>query len=266
MRQVLVANFWAKWNGSDMLEKLRDKRLMFVGDSLNRGQWISMVCLLQSMLPSGKKSMSPNAPLTIFTAEEYNATVEFYWAPLIVESNSDDPVNHRLDYRIIRPNSLFKHASQWKNADILVFNSYLWWRSGPKIKLLWNADDEICEEADGLDAMALALETWADWISSSVNPLKQRVFFVTMSPTHLWSRSVETFRELWNSAFSSLTNIGRLTSYASEVLVCNMVFFSVNLEPFKTFHGMVLKDQEVDLEKVIDNIEMHDGLYLVKRK
>lgn len=178
-----------RWNGTEMWEKLRGKRLMFVGDSLNRGQWISMVCLLQSLIPAGKRSMSPNAPLTIFKAEEYNASVEFYWAPLIVESNSDDPVNHRLDHRMIRPNSLLKHASQWEKADILVFNSYLWWRSGPKIKLLWDVDDAThCEDADGFDAMKLALETWADWVSSRVNPLTQRVFFVTMSPTHLWSR------------------------------------------------------------------------------
>ncbi|PKA67115.1 hypothetical protein AXF42_Ash004607 [Apostasia shenzhenica] len=177
-----------RWKGLEMLEKLRGKRLMFVGDSLNRGQWISMVCLLQSLIPTGKKSMSPNAPLTIFTVEEYNATVEFYWAPLIVESNSDDPVNHRLDDRIIRPDSLFKHASQWENVDILVFNSYLWWRSGPKVKLLWSVDDGTCEAADGLDAMALALETWANWVASSVDQRRQRVFFVTMSPTHLWSR------------------------------------------------------------------------------
>ena len=68
--------------------------------------------------------------------QEYNATIEFLWAPLLVDSNSDDPVNHRLDERIMRPDSVLKHSSKWEHADILVFNSYLWWRQGP-VKLLW---------------------------------------------------------------------------------------------------------------------------------
>lgn len=59
----------SRWNATEMWEKLRGKRLMFVGDSLDRGQWISMVCLLQSVVPANKRSMSPNAPLTIFRAE-----------------------------------------------------------------------------------------------------------------------------------------------------------------------------------------------------
>ncbi|XP_020107904.1 protein trichome birefringence-like 35 isoform X2 [Ananas comosus] len=164
-----------RWNATEMLEKLRGKRLMFAGDSLNRGQWISMVCLVQSAIPAGKKSMTPNAGLTKFMAEEYNASIEFYWAPLIVESNSDDPINHRLDERKIRPDSLLKHAAEWANADILIFNSYLWWRSGNKIKLVWSSSEEdICEEADGIDAMKLALETWAGWVSTSVDPQKQQ--------------------------------------------------------------------------------------------
>lgn len=62
--------------------------------------------------------------------------MEFLWAPLLVESNSDDPVNHRLDERIIRPDTVLRHASLWENADILVFNTYLWWRQGP-VKLLF---------------------------------------------------------------------------------------------------------------------------------
>lgn len=58
-----------------MWEKLRNKRLMFVGDSLNRGQWISMVCLLQSVIPADKRSMSPNAALTIFRAEVSKSSI-----------------------------------------------------------------------------------------------------------------------------------------------------------------------------------------------
>lgn len=52
-----------------MWEKLRGKRLMFVGDSLNRGQWISMLCLLVSVIPPDKRSITPNAQLTIFRAK-----------------------------------------------------------------------------------------------------------------------------------------------------------------------------------------------------
>lgn len=48
-----------RFNGTALLERLRNKRMVFVGDSLNRGQWVSMVCLLQtSMANSSRKSFS----------------------------------------------------------------------------------------------------------------------------------------------------------------------------------------------------------------
>ncbi|MCL7036497.1 hypothetical protein MKW94_016231, partial [Papaver nudicaule] len=57
-----------RWNATEIWEKLRNKRLMYVGDSLNRGQWISMLCLLSSVIPEDKRTITPNAPLTIFRA------------------------------------------------------------------------------------------------------------------------------------------------------------------------------------------------------
>lgn len=43
--------------------------MMFVGDSLNRGQYVSMVCLLHSLIPDHSKSMETFDSLTVFTAK-----------------------------------------------------------------------------------------------------------------------------------------------------------------------------------------------------
>uniref|UniRef100_A0A453AJW0 Trichome birefringence-like C-terminal domain-containing protein n=1 Tax=Aegilops tauschii subsp. strangulata TaxID=200361 RepID=A0A453AJW0_AEGTS len=109
-----------------LLERLRNKRLMFVGDSLNRNQWESMVCLVSSAIPArDKKSLAkfvgPNGSLNVFRAAEYNATVEFYWAPFLVSSNSDDPQAHSVADRVIAWRSIAKHARHWRAAHLLVF-------------------------------------------------------------------------------------------------------------------------------------------------
>jgi len=41
-------NLFCRLNGRDMLKLLRGKRLVFVGDSLNRNMWESLVCILRN--------------------------------------------------------------------------------------------------------------------------------------------------------------------------------------------------------------------------
>lgn len=169
------------------LKKLQGKRLMFVGDSIQRGQWESFVCLVESVIPQHQKSMKRGRMHSVFKAKEYNATIEFYWAPFLVESNSDVHIIADPKKRILKVDSVANHAKHWTGVDILAFNTYVWWTSGLKIKSLWGTfanGEEGYEELDAHVSYRIGLKTWANWVDSNINPNKTRVFFTTMSPTH----------------------------------------------------------------------------------
>lgn len=83
-----------RFNATALLERLRNKRLIFVGDSLNRGQWVSMVCLVDSAVPPTLKSMHTNGSLSTFKATVSNnicckkkkkKVVEVHYTPCAVD-------------------------------------------------------------------------------------------------------------------------------------------------------------------------------------
>lgn len=61
------------FNATLMLESLHGKTMLFIGDSLNRGQFISMVCLLHRLIPEDAKSMEATFDsLSVFIAKVIN--------------------------------------------------------------------------------------------------------------------------------------------------------------------------------------------------
>ncbi|GFY83788.1 trichome birefringence-like protein [Actinidia rufa] len=139
------------------------------------------------VIPDDHKSMRRGRSHSVFTVKEYNATIEFYWAPFLVESNSDNPIIGDPKKRILKVDSVSKHAKYWVGVDILAFNTYVWWMSGTKVKALWGSfanGEEGSEDLDTVVAYKIGLKTWANWIDSTLDPNKTRVFFTTMSPTH----------------------------------------------------------------------------------
>ncbi|TVT97802.1 hypothetical protein EJB05_56936, partial [Eragrostis curvula] len=198
-----------------LLERLRNKRLMFVGDSLNRNQWESMVCLVQSVVPRGKKTLEKfvnNGSLNVFTSarydyapslrigfllSEYNATVEFLLAPFLVQSNSDNPQVHSIVDRVIAWRAIAKHAKNWKDVDYLIFNSYIWWLNTFEMKVVKGGGrhhQDPSVQPGGWSKYALVdrpiayrevLKTWAKWVDRHIDPNKTTVFFMGMSPNHV---------------------------------------------------------------------------------
>lgn len=73
-----------RFDGLKMMEMLRDKRLMFVGDSVQRGMFESMVCLVQSALPSDlRMSLQRIPPRKVFRVEVPKKKTRlsvFYWS------------------------------------------------------------------------------------------------------------------------------------------------------------------------------------------
>jgi len=46
-----------RFDAIKLLEKLRNKRLVFVGDSVNRNQWVSLVCMVEASIPDDRLKM-----------------------------------------------------------------------------------------------------------------------------------------------------------------------------------------------------------------
>ncbi|CAN4081511.1 unnamed protein product [Withania somnifera] len=176
-----------RFDAKGLLEKLKGKRVLFVGDSLNKNQWASMVCLIES---SGIPSLKPpiwKGNLITFELKEYNATIDFYWSPLLVESNCDDPVEHRVRDRIIRIEAIEKHARHWIDTDILIFDSFTWWHEH-EMTLVWgsfNSSDAIYKKVGlKLRRYEMALRTWSDWLEFQIDRKRTRLFFMSLSSSH----------------------------------------------------------------------------------
>lgn len=57
LTKILTGWCWVviRFNATKMLQLIRGKRLVFVGDSINRNQWESMLCLLMGAIKDPKR-------------------------------------------------------------------------------------------------------------------------------------------------------------------------------------------------------------------
>lgn len=104
------------------MKRMRGKSVMFVGDSLGRNQWVSLICMISAGLsPSSPTQMIRGDPLSTFKFLEYGLTVSFYRAPYLVDIDSVQ------GKRVLRLGEIRGNGNAWTGVDVLSFNTGHWW-------------------------------------------------------------------------------------------------------------------------------------------
>ncbi|KAI3906834.1 hypothetical protein MKW92_010649 [Papaver armeniacum] len=190
-------NFPSLLNASDFLERLRGKKVVFAGDSLNRNMFESLMCILWNAVPD--KSRVNWLPGSVdykirgdrsLKYEDYNCTVGFVWSPYLVfetnppnrrnKLNMNEPVRMRLDMIDERASSFYREA------DLVIFDSWHWW-----IKDKTNGGINYFQEGDYLHpklemskAYKKGLTTWRKWMDKNIDPNRTQVVFRGYSVNH----------------------------------------------------------------------------------
>ncbi|KAI3967138.1 hypothetical protein MKW92_006627 [Papaver armeniacum] len=169
-------------NATDFLERLRGKKLVFAGDSLNRNMYISMVCIFWNVIPDKSRIVRSRGDFTS-VYKDYDCTVAFVWTAFLVNHlGVHTPENETLRLDLIDEAS----ASGYRDADIIVFDSWHWWDGGKTHNGInfFQEGNYLYPKMDINKAFKKALTTWRKWIDRNIDFDKTQVVFRGFSLTH----------------------------------------------------------------------------------
>ncbi|XP_076955539.1 protein trichome birefringence-like 2 [Bidens hawaiensis] len=210
-------------NATDFLERLRGKKMVFVGDSLNRNMWESLVCILRHSLTNKKRVYEISGRgdfkkrgIYAFRFEDYNCTVDFVSSPFLVRESSFKGENS--SFETLRLDLMDRATSMYQDADILIFNTGHWWthEKTSRGENYYQEGNHVYPRLKALDAYTRALSTWSKWIDKNIDSQKTQVIFIGYSLTHFqggqWNSGGQCHAET-----EPIFNTSQLTNYPSKM-------------------------------------------------
>ncbi|PHU03609.1 hypothetical protein BC332_28860, partial [Capsicum chinense] len=169
------------FDGSAFLRKYKGKQIMFIGDSLSLNNYDSFLCLLYVSVPGvNHHTKSTNQSVTVIF-EDYRVSVTLFNSLFLVDVEVEPNIG-----RVLKLNSI-KNGEIWKQADILIVNTWLWWtRGGPKQPwdYIEDTDGKLVKEMNRVIAFRRGLNTWTKWVEGEVDLTKTKVFYQGQAGSH----------------------------------------------------------------------------------
>ncbi|KAF7837753.1 protein trichome birefringence-like 4 [Senna tora] len=179
-----------KPRGCQIPRLLRGKRVVFVGDSLNRNMWESLVCALRESVKdktkisqvSGRRDLRTQG-FRSFRFREYGCSIDFIKSPFLVQEWKYGRDPHR---ETLRLDMMQASKSEYHDADIIIFNTGHWWNHHKTSngRNYFQEGNHVYEKLEVREALSKALKTWGKWVDSKVDSTRTRVFFTGFSASH----------------------------------------------------------------------------------
>lgn len=184
-----------KFNASNILERLRGQRIVFVGDSMSRTQWESFICLLMTGVENktsvyevnGRKITKTTRHLAV-RFHSFNLSVEFYRSVFLVQPGVAPKHSPKRVKSTLKLDRLDDISKEWIDSDAIIFNSGHWWIPSKLYDMgcYFQLGGSLKLGMSIAAAYKVAMSTWASWVETSINSTRTQVFFRTFEPSH-WS-------------------------------------------------------------------------------
>ncbi|KAL4373526.1 hypothetical protein AHAS_Ahas05G0090600 [Arachis hypogaea] len=220
-------------NATNFLERLRGQRLVFVGDSLNRNMWESMVCILRQSVKDKKRVFEISGRhefkkkgVYAFRFEDYNCSVDFVSSPFIVRESTFKGING--SFETLRLDLMDQTTTVYHDADIIVFNTGHWWthEKTSKGEDYYQEGNHVYPRLKVLDAFRRALTTWARWVDKNIDANRTQVVFRGYSNTHFrggqWNSGGQCHKET-----EPIYNTTHLKKYPSKMRALDNVIIKM---------------------------------------